>query len=115
MIVLDYVRQFLYGKAFWRYKKYDTALMVLEDFGNRPLSYLRNHPKSPHDFTKVYKFLESEGLCTIDDDSIQLTEKGRLKLLSGGFTKNLIKERITFFSVIIGIIGVLSGLLSQCI
>ncbi len=97
-----------------RYLFYDKALSLFEK--NDFLSYETLHRATPPaDMYQIFEFLESEGLLKIDRHGVTITEKGRLKVKSGGFRRQLFKERAIFASVVIGsIAGIVSIIAFFC-
>lgn len=102
------IKEFIYGPAYDRCAIYDCALSVFKDKEFIPFYVLVNR-ETPPDFDSVFRFLESEGLCRIVENGIFITERGRLKILRGGYTRALLIERLTTLSVIIAIIGAIAG------
>lgn len=102
------IKELIYGPAYDRCAIYDCALSVFEDKDFIPFYILENQ-ETPPDFDSVFRFLESEGLCRICENGIFITERGRLKILRGGYTRALLIERLTTLSVIIAIFGAIAG------
>lgn len=101
------IKGLIYGPAYERCAIYDCALSVFKSKDFIPFYILRKD--APPDFDAVFRFLQDEGMCVIRDNGIFITERGRLKILRGGYTRALLIERLTTLSVIIAIFGAIAG------
>lgn len=101
------IKELIYGPAYERCAIYDCALSVFKDKDFIPFYILRKD--APPDFDSVFSFLQTEGMCIIRETGISITERGRLKILQGGYTRALLNQRLTTLSIIIAIIGGISG------
>lgn len=111
MKLSDNVKEFIYGKTVWRCMVYDTALKIIEQFDGYPFSFFKDRDNVPPDFETVYNFLQEEGHCVLKPEGVHITEKGKLKLLSGGYSKDLLRKRISFLGIVVGIIASAVGIL----
>jgi len=90
-----------------RLRIYDCALSFFEnsDFISNELLYKGNMPS---DFNSVFEYLQSERFVNIQKNGIQITEKGKLKVNSGGFVRAYFRKNIiTFFAIIAAIASVI--------
>lgn len=101
------VKELIYGKAYSRYRIYDYALECFKNCD--AISFEILSKDAPDDFMPVFEFLQSEGMCVINRHGITITEKGKTKLLRGGYTRMLLIERLTNLSIVIAIIGGIAG------
>ena len=101
------VKELIYGKAYSRYRIYDYALECFKNCD--AISFEILSKDAPDDFMPVFEFLQSEGMCVISQHGITITEKGKTKLLRGGYTRMLLIERLTNLSIVIAIIGGIAG------
>ena len=93
-----------------RFRIYDCALSFFEnsDFISNELLYRENMPS---DMYSVFEHLQYEGLVKIQKNGIQITEKGKLKINSGGFVRAYFRRNIiTFFTIIAAIASVISAI-----
>jgi hypothetical protein len=105
------LKTLLYGKSYHLFAIYDLALRFFEnsDFISNELFY-KGTP--PPDQDAVFSFLRDEGLVSIERYGIRITEKGKAKLARGGFKRQLLKERVTFLGIIVGLVGGVLGIIA---
>ena len=92
-----------------RLRIYDCALSFFQnsDFISHEALYKGN---PPDDFNSVLEYLQSEGLVNIHEHGIRITEKGKLKIRSGGFVRAyFIRNILILFSIIATIASVISA------
>jgi len=104
----DYWYKILYGGAHFHYFKCDCVLSFFQnaDHIGTEVLYMGNPPS---EMTSVIEFLASEGMIKVNQYGASITEKGKGKRDSGGYKRQAFKERITWFSVVIGIIVGITG------
>ena len=103
-------KKLIYGGAYYRCKMYDIALECFKNSDH--MSYDRLYKNAPDNVISVYEFLQSEGMCRLDRYGVSITERGKTRLLKGGYVRMLLFERLTRLSVIIAIISGLGGILT---
>ena len=94
-----------------RLRIYDIALSYFKAtlFVNFDILYGGNPPK---DLMSVFEHLQSEGLVKIHENGNEITEKGKLKALSGGFRREF-ALRVIFMSLTI--IGSVAAIISAIV
>lgn len=102
------VKELVYGDAYYRHKIYDIALECFKNSDH--ISYDILYKNAPEDIVSVYEFLQSEGMCHLNKHGVSITERGKARLLKGGYVRALLFERLTRFSVIIAIVSGLGGI-----
>lgn len=102
----------IYGSRYSRYKIYDIALSYFKNADCLSFYDLEKAGKYPPDFHSVFDFLASEGMCKISKYGICITEKGKVMMLNGGYIRDLLRQRLTFLSVIIAIAGGIVAIIS---
>ncbi|MEG1935113.1 MAG: hypothetical protein RR141_03905 [Rikenellaceae bacterium] len=95
----------IYGNRYYRYSMNDIALDCFENTDSISYDLLNKRGSYPPDFHSIYDFLASDGMCSIGKYGITITEKGKTKRLSGGYVRDLLRQRLTYLSIIIGIAG----------
>ena len=98
------IKEIIYGSRYARCVIHDKALSLFEIQEYISFENLHKH-KCPTDMNSVFEHLQQEGMICIGEYGVNITEKGKMHQLSGGYVRQLLKERITFFSIIAGIIA----------
>ena len=93
------------GRLYLVYRKYDKALGIFDNSDYLSNDIIYKDPAFPPDFYSVFEYLEKQGLIAFERKGIRITESGKNKIKSGGFSRQLLKERIIYFGIIVGIIS----------
>ena len=91
-----------------RLRVYDIAL---SHFENSNYINLNSAVKTPDDQMSVFEHLQSEGLVKIQKSVIEITEKGKLKITSGGYRLEFIVRILFYTFAITGSISATTALL----
>ena len=97
------IKKLLYGNAYYIYGIYDVALNFFDnqDCLSNDIIYA---PGFPENSVEVFNWLSEDGMVKIEINGVRITSKGKAFKLRGGYVGKLLRERITYFAVIIGAI-----------
>lgn len=109
MSVLVY--KILYGGAYRHCFTCDCVLDIFHNFNHINNEQLYENA-TPPDLESVLDFLASEGMIKTSEYGISITEKGKAKRDSGGYKRQILKERIIYLGVIAGIIVALTTIIA---
>lgn len=99
------VKQLLFGRAYFKYAIYDTALDFFENKSTVSKDIVYGGGSPPDDVYSVFSFLESDGMVISDAYSFSITEKGKVRRLSGGYRGDALRGRILAISAVIAAVA----------
>jgi hypothetical protein len=93
-------KELFYGKAYSDNKYCDIALHFFDKSDSLAIDKVFS-VNAPENINEIFTQLAADGMVAMDIRAVRITAKGKACLSRGGYVKALLRERITYWSIIV--------------